>query len=327
MSGRPGRGVRRAVALLLGLAIMGALLCKVGRRDLLSAIRAADPLGLALSLAFFVPQVALMAWRWRLIGATVRRFSFWQSCRMVLAGSALNVVLPSKLGDLCKGLMLGDAEGRHVARGLGLAALDKLLDVAGLAAVLVVAGALAPMPERWVRLSWAGSGAGLAALLVLMHLGRTVTVPQHKALAPLAQGLNAALTVRGHRGRWTAVLGISALLWACHVGQIVTFYRAIGGVAPAAIPWSRVPIAIFIGLLPVTVAGIGTRDVALMVLLTPWDAEAVLVWLGLFCTFRYVVMALLGVPAVVGLGGAEAIRAAGGEAGVASPEGTAGGPA
>jgi uncharacterized membrane protein YbhN (UPF0104 family) len=310
MRGRPARRVQRAVAFLLGLSILGALLYRVGWVALMTAIRAADGLGLAVSLAFFAPQVALMARRWQLIGSTVRRLSFGQSCRMVLAASALNVVLPSKLGDLCKGLMLGDADGRHVAPGLGLAVLDKLLDIAGLAAVLAAAGMFAPMPERWVRLCWGGSASGLAVLLVLMHLGRSVTPPRQRALAALAQGINAALTVRRDHRRWTAVLGISALLWACHIGQIFVFYRAVGGIAPTAAVWSRVPVAIFIGLLPVTVAGIGTRDVALVVLLRAWDPYSVLVWLGLFCTFRYGVMALLGVPAVMGLGGMAAVESA-----------------
>ena len=61
-------------------------------------------------------------------------------------------------------------------------------------------------------------------------------------------------------------------------------------------------MGIFIGLLPVTVAGIGTRDAAFRVLMASWDPDKVIAWLGLFCTFRYVVMAVLGVPAIAALG-------------------------
>jgi len=61
----------------------------------------------------------------------------------------------------------------------------------------------------------------------------------------------------------------------------------------------RVPIAIFVGLLPITLAGIGTRDGALVALIAP---HAVAALVGLFSTLRYVVMALLGVPAIVLLG-------------------------
>jgi hypothetical protein len=297
------RLLARVGALLLGMAILGVLLRKAGWADLRSVIQAADPLLLAVAFCFFIPQVAVMAWRWQLIGGTAHGFSFVGSCRMVLSASALNVVLPSKLGDLCKGFMLSGEGGTDVPRGLGLAALDKLLDILGLAAVLFIAGAFAAKPEPWVLAFWAATGAGLLALLYLLHRARRIeTTPRHKLLGALARGLNAAIEVRHHRGPWLGSLGLSLLLWGLHVGQIFVFYHGVGTAAPTAVIWSRVPIGLFVGLLPVTLAGIGTRDGAFFLLMAPWDPRPVIAWLGLFCTLRYVVMALLGVPAVMGLG-------------------------
>lgn len=290
----------RGGALLLGLAILVVLLRRVAWTEFRGVIQAADSALLAVAFCLFIPQVALMAWRWQLIGGTARSLSFCESCRMVLSASALNVVLPSKLGDLCKGLMLA---GTDVARGLGLAALDKLLDILGLAAVLVIAGALAAKPEPWVFGFWAATSAGLFVLLYLLHRTRRIeTTPRYKLLGALARGLNAAIEVRHHRKAWFGSLGLSLVLWVLHVGQIFIFYHGVGTQAPATAIWSRVPIGIFVGLLPVTLAGIGTRDGAFFLMMAPWDQRPVIAWLGLFCTLRYVVMALLGVPAVMGLG-------------------------
>ncbi len=293
----------RAGALALGLAVLAVLLRRIGWADMRDVIRAADPALLAVAFCFFIPQVAVMAWRWQLIGGTAHKFSFWQSCRMVLSASALNVVLPSKLGDICKGFMLGGEGGADVPRGLGLAALDKLLDILGLAAVLFIAGAFAPKPEPWVLAFWAATGAGLAALLYLLHRARPIqTAPRHRLLNALARGLNAAIEVRHQSAAWFGSLSLSLLLWGLHVGQIFVFYHGVGTAAPAAAIWCRVPIGLFVGLLPVTLAGIGTRDGAFFLLMAPWDPRPVIAWLGLFCTLRYVVMALLGVPAIMGLG-------------------------
>jgi len=293
----------RAGALLLGLAILIVLLRRVGWAELRSVIRAANPALLAVAFCFFIPQVAVMAWRWQLIGGTVQKLSFYDSCRMVLSASALNVVLPSKLGDICKGFMLGGGGGTDVARGLGLAALDKLLDILGLAAVLAIAGAFAAKPEPWVFGFWAATSAGLLVLLFLLHRARRIeTTPRHKVIGAIARGLNAAIEVRHHRAAWFGSLGLSLLLWVLHIGQIFIFYQGVGTHAPATAIWSRVPIGIFVGLLPITLAGIGTRDGALFLMMAPWDPRPVIAWLGLFCTLRYVVMALLGVPAIMGLG-------------------------
>ena len=297
------RFLKRLIPCLLGLVILGVLLYQVGWSEIARAMAAADPTLLVLAFAFFVPQIVVMTWRWQLIGATARPLSFWEACRMVLAGSSLNVILPSKLGDVCKGLMLGDTAKQGLAGGLGLAGLDKLMDILGLAAVLALAGFFAPKPETWVLLLWLATIAGLVLLVVLLHRAHVIEpLPRRKPLAALARALNAAIAMRHRRGSWTASLALSVLLWLLHIGQIFVFCRAVDMTAHAATIFTRVPMAIFIGLVPVTVAGIGTRDGALLLLLSPWDPKPVVALVGLFCTLRYVVMAVLGVPAILSLG-------------------------
>jgi hypothetical protein len=296
------RILKRLIPFLLGLAILAVLYWRIGWSKLVHEMQSADARLFVVALAFFVPQVVVMTWRWQLIGGTARRLGFWEACGMVLAGSSLNVVLPSKLGDMCKGLMLGEKAEHGLAGGLGLAALDKLMDIVGLAVVLALAGILAPKPEAWVLAFWLATCAGVVFVVVLLHAARPIErLPHHKALAALARALNAAIAVRRRRAAWAASLGLSVLLWFLHIGQIYVFYRAVAGAdpAPAAAIFLRVPTAIFIGLLPITLAGIGTRDGALIVLIEPQPVAALV---GLFCTLRYVVMALLGVPAIISLG-------------------------
>ena len=296
------RWVRQLIPFLLGLAILIVLYSQIGWAELARELRAADPKLFAISLTLFVPQVLVMAWRWKLIGTTACPLGFWKSCRMVLAGSSLNAILPSHLGDMCKGLMLSGETEPGIARGLGLAMLDKLMDIVGLAVVLALAGLVAPKPETWVLLFWATTCAAAVVLVVALHWVRPIALrPRRKLTAALARGLNAAFAVRHRPAAWAGALLLSVLLWGLHVGQIYVFYRAVAGSnpAPVAAVFLRVPIAIFIGLLPITLAGIGTRDGALVLLIAP---QAVAALVGLFCTLRYVVMAVLGVPAILSLG-------------------------
>jgi uncharacterized membrane protein YuzA (DUF378 family) len=176
------------------------------------------------------------------------------------------------------------------------------MDTLGLAVVLAVAGLFASKTTTLVLLCWAATGAGVVVLVVLLHVTRPIErMPKRRVLAVLARGLNAAFEVRRRRGAWAGSLVLSVLLWVLHVGQIYVFYLAVAGDAPLPAPeiFMRVPIAIFIGLLPVTLAGIGTRDGALVMLIKP---EAIALLVGLFSTLRYVVMAVLGVPAIMSLG-------------------------
>lgn len=302
------RRLQHAAALVLGLAILVVLYWQIGWSKIAGAMDQADPVLFGVALVFFVPQVLVTTWRWQLIGGTAVRLGFWEACRMVLAGSSLNVILPSHLGDMCKGLMLGDKARHGVAGGLGLAMLEKLMDTLGLAVVLVVAGVFAPKPTTLVLLFWAATCVGAVVLVVLLHWMRPVRLlPERRIFAALARGLNAACEVRHRPAAWTGSLLLSVLLWVLHIGQIYVFYLAVAGARaadgagpmPAAEIFMRVPMAIFIGLLPLTLAGIGTRDGALALLIEP---KPVALLVGLFCTLRYIVVAVLGVPAVLSLG-------------------------
>ncbi len=60
-------------------------------------------------------------------------------------------------------------------------------------------------------------------------------------------------------------------------------------------------MAIFIGLLPVTFAGVGTRDAAMLYFLGPATGKGVALALGVFATLRYVLAGLAGLPFIVRL--------------------------
>ncbi len=56
------------------------------------------------------------------------------------------------------------------------------------------------------------------------------------------------------------------------------------------------PLAILAGLLPLTFAGVGTRDAALIVFYQPYFNAPTAAALGLLCTSRYIIPAIAGLP-------------------------------
>ena len=84
-----------------------------------------------------------------------------------------------------------------------------------------------------------------------------------------------------------------------HLAQFSFALRAAGGAADMALLWSRMPMAIFVGLLPVTFAGVGTRDAAMLYFLGPTTGMGVALALGIFATIRYVLIALCGLPFIL----------------------------
>ncbi|MDY7020994.1 MAG: lysylphosphatidylglycerol synthase transmembrane domain-containing protein, partial [Cyanobacteriota bacterium] len=88
----------------------------------------------------------------------------------------------------------------------------------------------------------------------------------------------------------------SILIWFLHLLQIWFFILALNAQTPFLASLALSPLAILAGLLPLTFAGVGTRDAALVILYQPYFEATTAAALGLLCTSRYFLPALGGLP-------------------------------
>ena len=73
------------------------------------------------------------------------------------------------------------------------------------------------------------------------------------------------------------------------------FFLALDVRVPAGQFVSLVPLAIFIGLVPLTVAGFGTRDGAIQAFFPQYPPETMLA-VAMFVNIRYILPAVVGIP-------------------------------
>jgi uncharacterized protein (TIRG00374 family) len=306
------RRVVRAVRVAAAVAILVVLWTKVGWADLGAALARLDAGWLAAALLLFVPQTWLSGARWAALVSAFQPLSVARGTAHVLAASAMNVVLPSKMGDVAKGAFLRrDRPGGDLSTGLALAAFEKGLDTASLAAWMLAACALAPPSDALgMGLAVAGAAGLLGFLLLFVRPVASALAARAKtrrrgllgkALRLLGAAGEAVLALRGRPGRLAAVALASLLLWGLHLLQFSLAHRAAAGTAPEALLWRSVPMAIFVGLLPVTFAGIGTRDAAMAWFLAGPAGDGAALALGAFATLRYLVPAVAGVPVLARL--------------------------
>ncbi len=88
----------------------------------------------------------------------------------------------------------------------------------------------------------------------------------------------------------------SVFIWFLHLLQIWMFILALRAQTPFLANLALAPLAILAGLLPLTLAGIGTRDAALIFFYRPYLDAPTAVALGILCTMRYVLPAIGGIP-------------------------------
>lgn len=302
--------MKRVFSLLVSLGILGLIYLKIPVSHIGPVLAQSEGHWLALSLAMVVPLTCLTAWRLDLLMPAGTRLGFAESNRLILAASVLNLVLPSKMGDVAKAWFMKDRGHLPASRALALVVYEKTWDMLSLL-IWCVFGLLWYPQKDW--LFWAMTGAVTMGLLagLAMISWPSLAAGVFQLARRLAPGKLAAKLERVQSG-WAEMLAlfgptefrtwrvatVSVGIWFLHLLQIWLFVLALRGQVPLVANLALAPLAILAGLLPLTMAGIGPRDAALIYFYHPYLSGAAGAALGLLCTMRYVLPALAGAVVV-----------------------------
>jgi uncharacterized membrane protein YbhN (UPF0104 family) len=276
----PRRGwIRWAAGLVpfVGLIVaIGVLLAWVDVREVAGTLASARlPLVLAAAgLALCATAiVGLKLYAIVRIVEVPRRYS--ETWSAVMAGLALNAVLPARGGDLVRALFLAREPGTMTVL-LGAVLLERLYDVATLGSLVVVASLLAGAgptdPALLVGLGVVGAAATGGGLLAVLG-------PKTPFRPDLGERLARAVRQSVRHPLWASLaFGLSALAWLNNATLMLVALRAVGAEVPAFVGLRAALTAVLAGVAPVSVSGIGTRDATLVVMLgssaTPAQAAA-----------------------------------------------------
>jgi uncharacterized protein (TIRG00374 family) len=302
--------MKRLISLLVSLAILAIIYWRMDFTRMGPVFRDCDPLWLVLSLGMVAPLTLMTAWRLDQLMPGGARLGIGESNRLILVASVLNLVLPSKMGDLAKAWFI--KERGHAGAGLAFALVifEKACDMLSL--LLWCAFGLLLYPQKDV-LFWTMTACVVGGLIGgLALLGSPALAGfAFKTGGRLARGRTRAKLEKladawremhdffwRDRARLLRVSAISVFIWFLHLLQIWMFVLALRAHAPFLASLALAPLAILAGLLPLTFAGIGTRDAALIFFFHPYLDAPTGAALGILCTMRYVLPALGGLPFV-----------------------------
>ncbi len=292
---------RRLITLLISLLILGAIYHRIDFAKLGAVLRNADGFWLVVSLGMVVPLTLFTAWRLQMIAPAAAHIDFAESNRLILAASALNMVLPSKMGDIAKAGFMR-TETTPASFTLALVVFEKSADMLSLLFWCAFGLFFYPHADKFFY--------GLA-VCITFGLIFGIALLSSRRMADLGFGFGRNLKkvqalesgwkeMQNHfwadKGRVMRIAALSVLIWFLHLLQIWLFILALRAFVPFIFALGLAPLAILAGLLPFTFAGIGTRDAALIFLYQPYFDAAVAAALGLLCTARYLMPAIAGLP-------------------------------
>jgi uncharacterized protein (TIRG00374 family) len=253
---------------------------------------------MTLSLAMVVPLTLLTSWRLQRLAPQRAQLSFAEANRLTLAASTLNLILPSKMGDMVKAWFMKQRGHLQGSLALSLVIFEKACDMLSLLLWCVLGLLLYPAKDTlfWTMTA-AVAGALCFGFLLLGQVRFAEFFFRHLRLMQLSEAWREMHDYFwSSKTRLTSVALTSIFIWFLHLLQIWMFILALRAYAPFLANLALSPLAILAGLLPLTLAGIGTRDAALIFFYQPYFNAPTAAALGLLCTARYLLPALAGLP-------------------------------
>jgi len=234
-NGRPRRAV--LVTLVVGLPLSAVFLWLSVRGADLDAVRqtigGADPVALAATVALIALMYALQSLRWRRIagGSLARRQTFG----MLLAGLAVNNVVPGRVGDLLRANWIARATAVPGGRGLATVVLDRGGDMMVLAATLFVCLPLVAH-TAWVDRLVIGAGVVVVVFVLVLVAarfyvrrdGRLGSGQGRGRARRLVHDTLAGLSAPMSTSDKVAVAGLSVLAWLAWAAAAIVCARSIG---------------------------------------------------------------------------------------------------
>jgi uncharacterized protein (TIRG00374 family) len=306
---------RIVVTLFATVALLVLLVRDLGGgADFLQAVRSARAPWVGLAFLAASACVALGAWRWSLVlGAMGYSLPLGRSLNVLLAVWPLAVVTPSRTNELLRPLLVRDIV--PLAEGAGSVLAEKAID---LFVLLVFAGVGASLQEQWPLagvIFVAIAAEAFVVVAVAMRRDWLVRLPLIRRRPQTVDELFGAYEAfRREPARLVTVACVSLLIRFLTVAITYALLIAVGSDVRFFDTVTLWPAAMLVGLAPLTLAGMGTRDAAFIYLLGARGAHvsrsAVLAATMGYSAVAIWSFAILGVPLMVkvALGSAQPTR-------------------
>ncbi len=299
--------LKRFISLVISVAILLYIYAQIDFANLLKVFQNCDRLMLLISLAMVIPITLITSWRLQQL-VPRRTLGFLEANRLILGASVLNMVLPSKMGDLAKSYFMAERSNISGSLALSISIFEKACDLLSLLLWCVFGLILYPAKDSLFWIMTAGVAIGLIMGVLLLSSQQFAELFFKLGIKFAPKSIK--IKLRKMQSAWGEMHGYfwcdrrqlllinstSIFIWFLHLLQIWLFILALKAVTPFIISLALSPLAILAGLLPLTFAGIGTRDAAIIYFYQDYFSEATGAALGLLCTSRYFIPALIGLP-------------------------------
>jgi hypothetical protein len=212
---------------------------------------------------------------------------------LVVTASWSFVLIPGRLGDFTRSYFIKDQV--PIVRSVGTIVLEKIMDIIVL--LLLVSVGLILLGQYAYSLI---SLAFILAIFVGVASFKQLSLKLGMARLEFFKKITESLTPPKNKRFLIKASLFSTANWLTSIISTYFLFLAFGAHAPLTSVIAYFPITIFAGLLPITIAGIGVRDGAIMGLFAGYATVAQSLAVGISYSFLgYFLLMMVGIPVLI----------------------------
>lgn len=258
--------------LALTAASLAYLLHKVDLNAAWAAARTLPPWYFAAAMGLQVSQITICAIRWKgVLRAIGARLPFFRAAELYLIGNFFGQILPGAVGGDAVRILATRSAGLDIARSINSVMLERAATVYALVLLTTLAepALLARLPDLPGK--WLFPALTLVATLGLMFLAALDRLPDSWRQFRVVRGfVILAADTRSCFFKIRNVLPIMGISLAGHVNMaLLVWLLGVGLNAPLSVLdcLALVPPVVLVATLPISIAGWGAREVAMITVL------------------------------------------------------------
>ena len=191
------------------------------------------------STAIYISTYYFRGIRWRMMLIKVKKISIWKMTKYVIIGFMTNNILPARLGEFARALIISGKEKISARASFASVVLERVFDGVTIVGLLMVLVLQQPFPN-WVRqMGMIATGIffiGFVVLILLGHRGEHwINIIQGKFSGELigsAAGFMSkfieGLEILKDKGQIAAILFLSCFIWAVEVVNYFLVMKCFG---------------------------------------------------------------------------------------------------
>ena len=291
--------LRTILVFLITIIIFFILFKNIDIFSVYSILVNSDKSLLLISFVISLIVVIIVAKRWQLILKTIEfDISFKDASCIIMGTYPFALIAPSFSSDFFRAIPL--REKIRISKVIGTSITERFFDFLILFIFLILGMALTGNFQFMTL-----------ALIFLCLLTITYFLIKRHIRLPIGETWNERinnifLSIRmmgSEKHTLSPILFYSFLLWGVSIIQTMILFDAVGLTIPVFDTMANIPIAIFIGQIPITFGGAGTRDAAIIFLFSAFASPQKLLAVGILYTLmRCWIMAIIGLPFLKSIG-------------------------